>query len=295
MTSYALDDTNVLVIGNGQISPGCPTAGAVLDGYNEPRQFWSPVPTLPRRDTFPPIILPTLTQNPWKGLHPGSFILFQLDKRELALQHLVPEDSELFERCLAFPAKRYVGLVLGTFSGEEKPNVQEDSDVRGDPHAQEYTIALVGKSLSPASRSSSEPDLFTVQTPPTIQGNINGRQPLNPKPISRVEYYRYTVFRARVAPTHIYHSATKYALNMDDLDAFDSFAMQDRMTLDHQRHNMSSISGKDVRLWDPMDLLPVKVWYGLTDEKECHDPKEFAEEAQAILEELARAEDEEMS
>jgi len=111
-------DADVLVTRNGQISPGCPTAGAVLDGYSEWQRAWSPAPTLSDRTDFAPAIPPSQIRNPWTFLRPGSFILFQLDKRELANQLLVPENSDLLDRCLVFPTKSYVGLVLGSFGRE---------------------------------------------------------------------------------------------------------------------------------------------------------------------------------
>lgn len=278
MTPNTPDDADVLVTRSGQISPGCPTAGAVLDGYSEWQRAWSPVPTLSERASFAPTIPPSPTRNPWTFLRPGSFILFQLDKRELANQLLVPEDSDLLDRCLALPTKSYAGLVLGSFGGES------DSDV------QEYVIAFLSKSLPPGSGTSMTRDSFTVPIDPTERWNTNRRPPLCPKPFSWTGCYQYTVLGTRIAPTRIYHSAIEYGLDENNFHRFETFAMSDRAKLDRQAYDMSFISDEEASLFEGMRIsdtatsLPVKVWQELTAEKECHDPREFLQEASEFRE-----------
>ncbi|KAF9648050.1 hypothetical protein BDM02DRAFT_2427711 [Thelephora ganbajun] len=273
MTPDTPNDSDVLVTRSGPISPGCPTADAILDGYSGRQQSWSPAPTISRRTSFSPIILPTQTRNPWTILHPGSFILFQLDKRELANQLLIPEGSELLEHCLAFPTKRYAGLVMGSFRGER------DSD------AQEHVIAFVSKSLPPGSRCSTERDSFVVPIAPTKRGNINDRQPLHPRPFPWIGCYQYTVLGARIVPTHVYPSAIEYRLSEDDFDAFDTCTIDDRVMLNFQQDSTPFISDEEALLFENMRMsdtaiaLPVKVWQELTAEQDCHDPRKFVEEA----------------
>ena len=275
MVPDTFDDGDIAVPCSSQISPGCPTAGAVLDGNSTWRVSQNPAPALAQRTEFPPITPLINTRNPWALLRPGLLVLFQLDKRELARQLLVPEGTESFERCLAFPTKRYIGLVVGSFRGER------DSD------AQEYVIAFVSKTLPPASGPSAEPDSFTVPIAPTKQENVNGRQPLHPKPFPWTGCYQYTVFGTRIVPTHTYPSAIEYKLSEEDLYNFDTFAMADRATLAFHRDSTSPTSDEkevllfeNMKILDTMITLPVKVWQELTREQQgCHDPREFVEEA----------------
>ena len=277
MESGTPNDINVLVTYDCQISPGCLTADAVLEGHSSRHQRSGSPPTSPRRKTFATIDIPTRTRNPWTELHPGSFILFQLDRREYARQFLIPEDSELFERCLEFPAKRYAGLVVGAFPGGS------------DPDAEEYCIAFVSKSPPPASGPNPDPDSFAVPIAPMGPDNANSRQPLAPRPFPWAGCYQYTVLGARISPTLIIPSAIEHKLSEEDFDAFDAFVFDDRTTLDNQWDCMSSVSDEpslfeDMRMSDTTPLLPVKVWSGLIAEKECHDPREFAEEVFAFRE-----------
>jgi len=269
MTPNAPDDDNVLIIHNGQISPGCPTADAILDGYSGWRQPWSPAPTLPHRASFGPVIPPTPARNPWTSLRDGSYVLFQLDKREYARQLHVPEGSESFECCLAFPTRRYVGLVLGTFSGND-----DDSDT-------EKYLAFVGKSLPPGSGSDPERNSFAIPINPTEE-NTNGRHPLCPRPFPWTGCYQYTVLGTMIARTHVYPSAIRYELDGQDFELFEDYEVADRATLsDYQRHGVSS---EEAQLFESMRVsgstspLPVKVWQELTAERECHDPREFLKE-----------------
>jgi hypothetical protein len=273
MTPDTPDDTKVLVIHNGQISPGCLTAGAVLDGSSRWEQSWSPPPTLSQRADFPPIDPPTRTRNPWSSLHPGSLILFELDKRKLASQLTVPEGFESLERILAFPTKRYVGLVVGSFGGDNDSGVEA------------YTIAFVSKSLPPGSRPERNWFAIPIARTKTETGDVNGRKPLCPKPFPWPGCYQYTVFETRVVPTGIYPSAIEYGLDENDFDAFDAFSFEDRATLACQRYSASSVSDEkeallveSMRMLGSADPLPVKVWQELTAAGECHDPRDFVEE-----------------
>ena len=272
------EDINVPLAQDTQISPGFPTADAVLEGRSSRRQrSESPPPASPRRRTFADLDLPTRIRNPWTELHPGSFILFQLDKQELARQLLVPEGSELLQRCLECSPKRYAGLVVGAFRGE------------GDSDADEYSIAFVSKSPPPAPGPNPDPHSFAVPIDPTGLENANDRQPLAPRPFPWAGCYQYTVLGARVTPTRIVPTAIEHKLSEDDFLAFDTFALYDRRVLDDQWDCMSSVSDvslwfEDMRMSDTAALLPVKVWSGLIAEKECHDPREFVEEVFAFRE-----------
>ena len=273
MTPDTPDDTNISTIHTGQISPGCPTAGAVLDVYNEWPQPLNPAPPLPYRTNFAPIIPPARARDPSTFPRPGSFILFQLDKQKLANQLPVPEDSGSLERCLALPTKRYVGLVVGSFRGEN------DSD------AEERVIAFVSKSLPPGSKPSPECDSFTVPIAHTKMDGVNGRLPLHPRSFPWTGCHQYTVLGARITPTRTYLSAIEYGLDEGDLCAFDTFVMEDRATLARHRHTVSSIfDEKEALLFENMRMsdstipLPVKVWQELTVELECHDPRDFVQE-----------------
>ena len=262
MASDTSDDDNVLVARSGQISPGCPTADAVLGGR---QRSWSPAPTLPQRTNFGPIFPPTQIHNPWTSLYPGLFILFQLDNRELENRPLpVPGDSESLEHCLAFPTKRYVGLVVGSFP------LGNDSD------AQVHDIVFVSNPLPRASRSSPECDPFTVPIAPTKK-NSSDREPLRPGPFPWAGCYQHTVFGTRITPTRVYPSAIEYKLNQEDFDAFESYVDDDRTALER----MSSIPDEkwDMKIPDATPPFPVKVWQELRAERECHDPREFVEEA----------------
>jgi hypothetical protein len=261
MTPDTPEHANVFVTCSGQISPGCPTADAILDGYSGWQQPCSPAPTISYRAKFAPIVPPTRTRDPLTFLRPGSFVLFQLDARVLAAQVHISESSELFERCTQFPTKRYVGLVLGSFGGEN------DSDLQG------YDIAFVSKSLPPGSGYSAESDSFAIPIAPMNRGDIDGRRPLRPKPFPWTGCYQYTVHGARIVPTRTYPSAIEYRLNDEDFEAFDDRVALDRRTL--------SISDEEALLFEDMRtsvLLPVKVWQELTAEQGCHDPREFVEE-----------------
>ena len=280
MTSDTPDDTNVLVTRNGQISPGCPTANAIPDGYSESQQFWSLPPILPLRPHFSPVMIPTvITPTPIQGqtedLLPRSFILFQLDEQKLVRRPSDPEGSESLGRCLASPAKRYVGLVVGPFRGN------------GDSDAKEWVISFVSKSLPPSPGPSSEPDSFAIPIAPTERENINGRPPLNPRPFPWAGCYQYTVLGTRVVPTNIYPSTIKYGLSEEDFRVFETFYIDDNAKMDHQSRNMPTISDeKETSLFDRMKIpdtpLPVKVWYELRAGKECRDPREFVGELALI-------------
>ena len=50
-----------------------------------------------------------------------------------------------------------------------------------------------------------------------------------------------------------------------------------------------------MKLSDAQSSLPVKVWYALTAEKECPDPREFVKEAFYFRKQLVRAGAEESS
>ena len=278
----ALDDADVLATYNGQITPGCPTASAVLDGYNQSQPFWAHISANLPRLTFSPPIIPTRTRYTWKDLSPGSFILFQLDKQELPREPHVPEGSESLERYQKFLPKRYAGLVVGSFRGDS------DSD------AEEYVIAFVSKTLPPASGSSSDPDLFAVPIAPTRSENTNNRQPLKPKPFPwGAGCYQYTTLGMRIIPTHIYTSTIEYKLEKKDFRAFEDFFIYDHATC-RQWRDMPPVFDEarlfeNMKLSDAQSSLPVKVWYVLTAEEECPDPREFVKEAFYFRKQLARA------
>lgn len=261
MTSDGCDYTDVFTTCSGQISPGCPTADAILDGHSGWQQPWSPAPTISDRAKFGPITPPARTRDPLRFLHPGSFVLFQLDAKELATQLHVPEDSESFERCLQFPTKRYVGLVLGSFGGES------DSDAQG------YDIAFVSQSLPPGSGCGTERDSFAMPIAPMNRGDTEGCRPLRPKPFPWTGCHQYTVHGARIVPTRTYPSAIEYRLSEEDFEAFD-----DRVALD--RHTLT-IFDEEGFLFEHVRssvLLPVRVWQELTAEEACQDPREFVNE-----------------
>ena len=282
MTSDAPDDANVLVIRSGRISPGCPTAGPILDGCSESRNPQRPAPKLSLRTSFGSLIPPTSTPKSLKNPSAGSFILFQLDKQELARKLSVPEDSESLERCLALPVKRYVGLIV-------------DIPRRRDLDVEEYDIAFVGKSIPPSSGSGSEPDSFATPIAPTKRENINGHQSLNPRPFPWAGCYQYTTIGARVVPTRIRTSAIDYRLNDEDFETFQFLLTDNHVTLDRQLRGKPPISDEEVSLFEAVIPLPVKVWCDLEKEEECHDPREFVEETLSCLRELGPVEDEESS
>ena len=277
MTSDTSDDIDVLIVQPGQISPGCPTAGAILDGHSGWQQHWSPAPTLPQRTNFAPIIPPTQTQNPWETLSPGSLILFQFDRRELATQLHIPED-------LAPPVRKYVGLVVGAFNGNNCSG------------AQEYTIAFVSKILPPGSIQNPKHNLLAVPIV-TVKGTENARE--HPRLRARLfpwpGYYLYTALGARIVPTHINYSAIENKLDEEDFYDFDDFVMMGRVELAHQLPSItSSMSVEEALVFENMIAdtatpLPVKVWQELTPEEESHDPREFVKESLRFME-LAQAE-----
>lgn len=251
------DDANISTTHSGQLSPGCLTAHAILCGHGEWPRPWGPPPTISHRTDFGTIVPPTRTRDPFTFLRPGSFILFQLDTRELAAQVQVPEGSETFDRCVHFPTKRYVGLVLGSFCGEG------DSDVQG------YDIAFVSKS-PPLS------DSFAVPIHPTEWEDINGRRPLRPRLFPWAGCYQYTVLGARITPTRTYPSAIEYRLNEGDFEAFDDYTALDRREL-----QILSEADMETSVFEEMRtsaLLPVRVWQELAAERECHDPRELVME-----------------
>jgi len=275
MTSDTPDDTNVLIIQPGQISPGCLTAGAVLDGRGGCQQPWSPAPTLSQRANFPPTIPPTRTQDSWKTLSPGSLIVFELDKEELATRLHIPEDPELLRRCPASPAKKYIGLVMGSFGGNDSSG------------AQVYTIAFVSKTLPPGSSQDPERSLFAVPIV-TMKGageNAPERPLLRARAFPWPGLYQYTVLGATIDPTRINHSAIEYKLDEEDFFDFEDLVMKDHEELVHQFPSItSSMSEEEAFLFENMILdttipLPVEVWQELTALKEFHDPREFVREA----------------
>ena len=283
MTSDTPDDTNVLVIQPGQISPGCSTADAVLDGHSGWPQPESSVPTLSHRTTFAPTIIPTRAQDPWTTLSPGSFILFQLDKRELATQLHISKDSELP------PTKKYVGLVMGAFGGDS------------DSESQDYTIAFVSKTLPPGSSQNSKRNMFAVPivTAKGTEESAPGRPRLRARLFPWSGCYQYTVLGTRIVPTHTYRSAIEYKLDEQGFHDFDHLVVEDHMELVHQLHSITpSMSEDEALLFENMMVdtaipLPVKVWQELTAVKECPDPREFVEEVLRFRE-LALAEAEEL-
>jgi len=283
MTSDASDDANVLVICSGRISPGCPTAGPILDGCSKSKDPQGPAPKLSLRASFGSLINPTSSPKSLKNPSAGSFILFQLNKQELARKLSVPEDSESLERCLALPVKRYVGLVV------DIPKRKRDLDV------EVYDIAFVGKSIPPSLGSSSESDSFAIPIAPTKRENIDGHQSLNPRPFPWTGCYQYTVVGARVVPTHVRTSAIDYRLNDEDFETFQFLLTGNHVTLDRQLHDEPPISDEEVSLFEAAIPLPVKVWCDLKKEEECHDPREFMEEALSCLRELGPVGDEEPS
>ena len=267
------DDVNTSATHSRQLSPGCLTADAILCGHSGRPQLWSPPPTISHRTDFGTIVPPTRTGDPFTFLRPGSFIVFQLDTRELAAQVRVPEGSETFDRCVRFPTKRYVGLVLGSFCGEG------DSDVQG------YDIAFVSK-LPPLS------DSFAVPIYPTEWEDNNDRRPLRPGLFPWAGCYQYTVLGARIAPTRTYPSAIEYRLSEADFEAFDDYTVLDRREL----HTVSE-ADEETSVFEDMRtsvLLPVRVWQELTVERECHDPRELVMEV-FHLREFVLAGDEELA
>jgi len=267
MMSDTSDDTNVLAVQPGPISPGYPTAGAVLDGRSGRRQPWSPDPTLSPRTSFAPISLPSRTLD-LLSLDAGSFILFQLDKRELANQLHIPEDSELFEHCLAFPVKQYVGLVTGTFCGGS------------DSGEMIHTIAFVSKSLPPDSghgRSPSSVPIITTRK----QEQLDELPSLYLGLFPWTGCYQYTVLGTMVVPMSTHPSAIEYKLDEADFEEFDNLVTKAYTELASQRD--ITTPDEEVLLFEKMVpgngiLLPVEVWQELTAVQECSDPREFVEE-----------------
>jgi len=275
MISDAPDDTDILIIQPGQISPGCLTAGAVLDGHSGWQEPWSPAPTFPQHTNFAPTIPPTRTQNPWTTLNPGSLIFFQLDEQELAARLRIPENSGLLGRCPAPTVKKYVGLIMGTFNGSE------------DSAAQEYTIAFVSKTLPPGSSQNPERSMFAVPivAPKGAEENPIGRPQLRARLFPWTGCYQYTVLGTRIIPTHINHSAIEYKLDEEDFLDFDDLVMEDYAELVRRLPSItSSMSVEEALVFENMIVdtaapLPVEVWQELKADQEVHDPREFVEEA----------------
>lgn len=261
------DDANVLTIRDRQISPGCPTADAVLDGYSGRPKFWIPTPPISHRTNFGHIFPPERPRNLLTFLHHGSFVVFELDKQELAVQLGVPEDSEALRRCLEFPTKRYVGLVLGSFGGSCDPDVQP------------YEIAFVSQSLPPGLEGGTEKGSFAIPIFPTKPEDTNSRTPLRPKLFPWTGCYQYTILGVKITPTHTYPSAIEYRLGDEDLHAFEVNCSTDWQTRDI---SFSSIEEKflfeSMRMSANSTPLPVKVWQELEAGEVCHDPREFVEE-----------------
>jgi hypothetical protein len=269
----APDNTTVSIAHNGQISPGCLTAGAILDGPGRLGRPWSPPPTLPQRNDSHPVNPPAQTQSPWTSPQPGSFILFELDKRALASRLSVPEGSDLLKQCLAFPTKRYVGFVVDSSNKEDDSNTGE------------YVIAFVTKSLSSGSGPRPDRDAFTMRIAATKAESADDRRALCPRPFPWTGCHQYTVFGTMVVPTHVYPSEIEYGLDKEDRDKFEASAINDWGRLGRQRHRASSAPSKkeafpfeDMRVFGNPTQLPVKIWQDLAAESECHDPREFAEE-----------------
>ena len=267
------DNTAVSIAHNGQISPGCLTASAVLGGPGVLERPWSPPPTLPQRDDSHSINPPAQTRSPWISPYPGSFVLFELDKRALASRLSVPEGSDSLKQCLAFPTKRYVGLVVGCPHEEDGSNTGE------------YVIAFVTKSLSPGSRPRPDRDAFTMRIAATKAESVDDRRTLCPTLFPWTGCHQYTVFGTTVVPTHIYPSEIEYGLDREDLNEFGASAIDDQERLGRQRRCASSAPSEEeaflfenMRVFSNPALLPVKIWQDLTAESECHDPREFAEE-----------------
>ena len=282
MTPDTPDDPSFQTVYNGQISPGCPTADLVLHRFAERLQLKFHTPTIIHRTSFGTITPPDRAENPLTFLHPGSFVLFQLDNREYATQHGLHEDSESFARCLEFPTKRYAGLVLGSFNGESELDVQP------------YEIAFVGRELPPGSRCGSEHVPFAVPIAPTVEGNPTGRTPLCPKLFPWAGCYQYTVHGARIVPTHTYPSAIEYRLSKEDFEDFDTALGSDYLAA-LGTHHIPFSSGDEALLFQNMMItnlphpLPVKVWQELSAEHVCHDPAEFVGELSRFWE-LAQGE-----
>ena len=213
----------------------------------------------PRRANFPPITPPDQTRRPWTFLDDGSYILFQLDKRKLADQF---RRTEL----LSVPTKRYVGLVLGTFSGEH------DSSEEG------HFIAFASKSLPPEFECTKKREPFGLPIAPPKGGDIDGRQSLRPKQFPWTDCYQHTVHGTWIVPTHTYPSAIGCKLSKEDFCAFEAFVIEDRAALDRQRE----LPLKDKAISDIPFPLPVKVWQDLRAASECHDPGEFFEEVEIL-------------
>lgn len=266
MTSDAPDYDDIFTTCDGQISPGCPTADAVLDGHSGRPQLRTTTPAISHRASFSPMIPPDRTRNPFTFLHPGSFVLFQLDNRELATLIGVPEQSELFQHCLEFPTKRYPGLVLGSFGGES------------DPDAQPYTIAFVSQSPPPGSGCGGEDDFFAIPIAPTKPENTNDREPLYPKPFPWIGCYQYTILGARITPTHTYPSALEYRLSEEDFEAFEVNFGVDSFATTSFPSQEDEILFRNMRTLADSFPLPVKVWQELGAEQVCQDPRDFVEE-----------------
>ena len=277
-----LQDSDVFTARYGQISPGCLTADAVLNGHNNGQHPRVHTPLLSYRGHFGTIIVPERVQNPLTFLHPGSFVLFQLDNRELATELQVPEDSELFQRLLEVPTKRYAGLVLGSFGGGSDPDVQP------------YDVAFMSGSLPPGSGWGTT---FSVPIFPMRPGDDSGHTQLRPKPFPWIGCHQYTTLGAQIAPTHTYPSAIEYRLSEEELYTFDLKADSDRDYLALNAHNVSFASEEEEFLFQSMRRavfpfpLPVKVWQELGVERVCRDPRGFVEEVlhfEELVEELCR-------
>ena len=278
------EDADVLVIQPGQISPGCPTADAVLDrhsGWHQPR---SPAPTLSHRTSFAPIVPPTQTPNSRTSLKPGSFILFQLDKQELANRLGISKDSEPLKNSLALPVKQHVGLVLGTFGGGR------DSD------PQDYIILFVSKTPPPGLAPGC--NLFAVPlTTKKQRGDTEDRPSAYARLFPWTGCYQYTVFGARIIPTYTHRSAIEYKLN--NFDEIDHLVSGDRAELDSKWFTLTlPMSDEEALLFQNMipdiaDPIPVEVWEELRLADGCYDPSEFVREA-LRFKELAQVEEEEL-
>lgn len=269
MTPEVFDDASFSTTHNGRISPGCPTADAVLSGWSERQKLQDPAPSHSHRSDFAPI---TPTHNQLTSLQAGSFVLFQLDNRELAARLDIPEDSESFKHCLEFLPKKYLGLVQGSFGGESNLDVEP------------YEIAFVGRSLPPGAGSgpSKGGGSFVIPIAPTEPGNENNRTPLHPERFPWVGCYQYTIFGARITPTHINPSVIPYQLNDEELLDFEQ-----NCATDHHTALSTRSSSSEASLFDNMIvstdsiLLPVKVWQDLRAEmaeEVCLEPREFVKE-----------------
>ena len=168
----------------------------------------------------------------------------------------------------------------------------------GGSDAQDYSVAFVSKSLPLG--SSPEHDRFAVpivtsKNPGEGEATNSKRIPLRPRPFPWTGCYQYTVLGTKIAPTRIYHSAIEYKLDGGNWENFDTFVTEDHVELARQWHEIvSSMTEEEELLFERMvahnsATFPVKVWQELTAVEECHDPREFMEEAWRFAE-LALAE-----